>query len=131
MEPEEDAMVLGMRDGATIRIAELEAEVERLKAIENRQHKSIHERDSEIIGWKNQLQIERMNLMELTLKDKNLILEHANENLKAEAERLRDDICYWSRCTWKGMESTCPEKEKTLRKRFAELKISPWIDPTQ
>ena len=51
--------------------------------------------------------------------------------LESEVERLKDDIRYWSYCTWKGMKSTCPEKEETLRKRFAELKISPWIDPTK
>jgi len=48
------------------------------------------------------------------------------DDLQAEVERLKNDIDYWSYCTWQGMKATCPEKKKVLRDRFASLNLSPW-----
>ena len=46
--------------------------------------------------------------------------------LEKEVERLKEDIDYWSYCTWEGMKATCPEKREVLRSRFANLGLNPW-----
>ena len=44
-----------------------------------------------------------------------------------EMSEIIDDIRYWSYCTWKGMEATCPEKKEELRAWLAGFAISPWV----
>ena len=48
------------------------------------------------------------------------------EQLRAENERLREKIQYWSYCTWAGMECHCPEEYTKLSKWLGGLGIHPY-----
>ncbi len=68
MNAEEKAMLKGMKEGVAIRIAELEAKVERLRVLYDRRGKRIEELAEIADGFSNQLREADEHVVELQLR---------------------------------------------------------------
>lgn len=53
------------------------------------------------------------------------------ERLNKENKRLREQVRYWSRCTWVGMLSECPDEARRFVKLAKELGLSPYDNTSE